>query len=355
MRFFELIPSGTQIDFLGWRRVGVTASLVLVVVSLVAIPVRGIRLGIDFAGGSEVLVRFDPGVAVDEGKVRPVVAACGAIEPSVVRYGEGSDEYLIRFREVAGADAVQAAVADGSCPLRDEDRAALDAATKAEGSEDAMGGVVDRLAFGLRNAVGPMSVERVDFVGPKVGDDLRRDGLESIAIASLMILVYIGFRFSPRYAPGAVVAAIHDVVITMGFFVIFGLEFDLTVLAALLAILGYSLNDTIVIFDRIRENMALHTKFDLEEVLNRSVNETLSRTLLTSGITILALLVLLALGGTVIRPFAIAMTLGMVVGTYSSVYIASAILLWLERRRQPAPAGAPAAGGASAKGKRARA
>jgi preprotein translocase subunit SecF len=353
MRFFELIPSGTRIDFLGKRRLAFAISLGLVLISLAAVPLRGVRLGIDFAGGTEVLVRFDAGVEADEGRLRPIVGACGAVEPSVVRYGEGASEYLIRFRDVASPEAVQAAVDDGRCPLREQDRATLDAAAKAEGGEDAIGGVVDRIAFGLENAVGPMSVERVEFVGPKVGDDLRRDGIASIGIACLLILVYVGFRFSPRYAPGAVAALIHDVVITAGFFVICGLEFDLTVLAALLAILGYSLNDTIVIFDRIRENMTLHTKVDLEEVLNRSVNDVLSRTLLTSGITITAVAVLLVLGGEVIRPFAIAMTFGMVVGTYSSVYIAAAILLWLERRRQAAPAGA-AAGGAG-KAKRARA
>ena len=352
MRFFELIPSGTHIDFLGKRRLCYAISLGLVLASFAAIPLRGIRLGIDFAGGTEVLVRFADGVAADEGKLRPVVTACGALEPSVVRYGEGNLEYLIRFREVAEASAVQSAVDDASCPLTPGNRAALDAAAAAEGGEDAIGSVVDRLAFGLRNAVGALSIERVEFVGPKVGDDLRRDGFASIAIACLLILVYVGFRFSPRYAPGAVVALLHDVTITAGAFVLLGLEFDLTVLAALLAILGYSLNDTIVIFDRIRENMALHTKHDLEEVLNRSVNETLSRTLLTSGITVSAVLLLLVFGGEVIRPFAIAMTIGMVVGTYSSVYIAAAILLWLERRQQAAPAGVAAPPGG---GKRARA
>jgi preprotein translocase SecF subunit len=202
-------------------------------------------------------------------------------------------------------------------------------------------------------------IERVDFVGPKVGADLRRDGIYAIAIACLLILVYVGFRFSPRYAPGAVVALVHDVAITAGFFVLFGLEFDLRVLAALLAVLGYSLNDTIVVYDRIRENLALHTKYDLAEVLNRSVNETLSRTLLTGSTTLLALLALLVLGGEVVRPFAIAMTIGILVGTYSSIYIAAPTLLWLEQRRsgrgEQRPTQQPSPAASTGRGKRARA
>ena len=175
-------------------------------------------------------------------------------------------------------------------------------------------------------------MERVEYVAPRVGDELRRDGLFAILIACLMILIYIAFRFSTRFAPGAVVALVHDVGATAGIFVIFGLEFDLRVLAALLAIVGYSLNDTIIIYDRIRENMELHTKHDLVDVLNRSVNQTLSRTVLTSGTTMVAVLALLIVGGTVIRPFAIAMAIGIVVGTYSSVFIAAPTLLWLETR-----------------------
>ena len=165
-----------------------------------------------------------------------------------------------------------------------------------------------------------------------MGAELREDGLKAIAIACLLILIYIGFRFSVRFAPGAVVALIHDVSITSSIWILLGLEFDLRVLAALLAIIGYSLNDTIIVYDRIRENMELRTKYDVKEVLNLSVNQTLSRTLLTSLTTLAAVLSLLLLGGEVIRPFALAMAIGIVVGTYSSIYIASPSLLWLETR-----------------------
>ncbi len=184
----------------------------------------------------------------------------------------------------------------------------------------------------LERAIGPLTVERVEFVGPRVGEELRRDGLMAIGIACLLILIYITFRFSMRFAPGAVIALVHDLTITASLWILLGLEFDLRVLAALLAILGYSLNDTIIVFDRIRENLEIRTKHDLAEVLNQSVNQTLSRTLITSGSTLGAVLALLFLGGPVIQPFALAMAIGIVVGTYSSIYIAAPTLLWLEKR-----------------------
>ncbi len=345
MRFFELIPPGTKIDFIGRWRLWVMVSAAVIGVSLAAIPVRGVRLGIDFAGGTEMLVRFGDGVAMDEGAIRSVLSSCGIPEPSVIRYGEAESEFLVRFGALDDAGQVAAAVERGECPVSAQDRESLAAALAAQGEADAKGAVVDQLAFALENAIGELSIERVDFVGPKVGEDLRRDGLWAISIACALILVYVAFRFTWRFAPGAVVALVHDVAITAGFYVIFGLEFDLRVLAALLAVLGYSLNDTIVVYDRIRENMELHTKYDLAEVLNRSVNETLSRTLLTGSTTLLALLALLLLGGEVVRPFAIAMTIGILVGTYSSIYIAAPTLLWLERRRGGAAQPARAASG----------
>jgi preprotein translocase subunit SecF len=184
----------------------------------------------------------------------------------------------------------------------------------------------------MRNEIGPLTVQRVEYVGPRVGAELRRDGFAAMGIASLMILAYIAFRFSARFAPGAIVALLHDVGVTAGLFVIFGMEFDLRVLAALLAILGYSLNDTIIIYDRIRENLGVRTKRDLVEVLNLSVNQTISRTVLTSGTTMAAVIALLLVGGEAIRPFAIAMAIGIIVGTYSSMFIAAPTLLFLENR-----------------------
>ena len=329
----EIVPPGTHIDFLGRRRLAFLVSGLLMLVGIAAIPVQGIRMGIDFAGGTEVQLRFAPGVDVDEGRIRDVAGACGVPQVTVVRYGEVDvPEYLIRFREVAaGAEGN----ADTACPLSDADRRRLaetDQQTGADAEEPGTAAVVDRMVAALSNSVGSLEILRVEYVGPRVGDELRRDGLLALLIACALIVVYIAFRFSSRFAPGAIIALIHDIAITAGIFVIFGLEFDLRVLAALLAILGYSLNDTIIIYDRIRENMELHTKHDLTDVLNRSVNQTLSRSLLTSFTTLGAVLALLFVGGEVIRPFALAMAIGIVVGTYSSTFIAAPTLLYLEER-----------------------
>ena len=295
----EIIRPDTNIDFIGRWKIAVGISVVVILTSLAAIPLRGIRMGLDFAGGHEIQVKFTEKLPDDEGVVRKIVSDLGVADPTIVRFGEADTaEFLIRFH----------------------------------GEEGQQGKVADQLKLALEQGVGPVSLERVGFVGPKVGAELQSAGLKALGISCLLILVYIGFRFSPRFAPGAVVALIHDIVITSGAFVILGYEFDLTVLAALLAILGYSLNDTIIVYDRIRENMALHTKHDLADVLNRSVNQTLSRTLLTSGATMLAVLALLLAGGPIIRPFALAMVIGIIVGTYSSIYIAAPTLLVLEQR-----------------------
>jgi preprotein translocase subunit SecF len=335
---FELVPPGTKIDFIGKRHIAVSISILMLLASLAAIPVRGIRLGIDFAGGTEFQVAFAPDAGADEGVIRSIVTNCGVGDPSVIRYGETDEsEFLIRFRQDEGAEVPPAGP---DCSLSDEQRAKLAATTEAvegepgaaEGGGVAAGELIDRLTLALGNELGSVEVQRIEFVGPRVGAELRRDGLSALGIACLLILAYIAFRFSTRFAPGAIVALVHDVGITAGLFVIMGLEFDLRVLAALLAILGYSLNDTIIIYDRIRENMEIRTKHDLVDVLNRSVNQTLARTVLTSGTTLAAVLSLLFLGGEVIRPFAIAMTIGIFVGTYSSVFIAAPTLLWLETR-----------------------
>jgi preprotein translocase subunit SecF len=315
---FEIIPPNTQIDFIGRAKLCASLSALLILVSLAMIPIRGIRLGVDFAGGTEMQVRFDPGVTADEGRIRTVLGDAAVVkDPSVVRFGDvSSREFLVKFKgseEVDGSDAGAAA---------EEVAEAVDLGASID--------EVEAIEAALAEGIGGLSVERVDFVGPRVGAELRSDGLWALFWASLAILVYVTIRFSSRFAPGAVVAVVHDLLVTSGIFVILGLEFDLRVLAALLAIIGYSLNDTIIIYDRIRENMALRTKAALPDVLNQSVNQTLSRTVLTSGTTMLALLSLYFLGGEVIRPFAFAMLIGVVVGTYSSIYIAAPLLLLLE-------------------------
>ncbi|MDE0885741.1 MAG: protein translocase subunit SecF [Myxococcota bacterium] len=321
---FELIPPNTKIDFIGRGKLCASLSVLLILLSVALIPVRGLRLGVDFAGGTEMQVRFAPGVDVSEGKLRGVLAESRVVEdPTVIRFGEASArEFLVKFK--GGEEIVNPALG--------------------ESEEQAVTASIDRVELveaALVSGVGPLSVERVDFVGPRVGKELRSDGLLALFWASLAILVYVTIRFSSRFAPGAVVAVVHDLLVTSGIWIILGFEFDLRVLAALLAIIGYSLNDTIIIYDRIRENMELRTKAALPDVLNQSVNQTLSRTVLTSGTTLMALLSLYFLGGEVIRPFALAMLIGVVIGTYSSIYIAAPLLLLLEGGGQ-APEGGKA-------------
>jgi preprotein translocase subunit SecF len=326
----QIVKPDSHWNFLGKRRFCFAISVTLILLGLAAIPIRGLRLGIDFDGGTELQLRFQPDAVVDEGAVRAAAASAGVENPSVVRYGsQGQNEYLLRFRTE---------IPESDLPSVDAEAAAEQPPAETEEAEAPSSAALARLQFvkdieaAIARDVAPVSVERVEFVGPKVGRELRSAGLKALGLACVLILIYIAFRFSTRFAPGAVLALVHDVLITSGLWVLFGMEFDLRVLAALLAIIGYSLNDTIIVYDRIRENMALRTTYDLEDVLNQSVNQTLSRTLLTSITTLIALLALFVLGGDVIRPFALAMTLGILVGTYSSVYVAAPALLFLEGR-----------------------
>ncbi|MDJ0787867.1 MAG: protein translocase subunit SecF [Myxococcota bacterium] len=385
--FTEIIKPDTHIDFISRWKYCAALSVAVIVAGLVAIPILGFRLGVDFKGGTELQVRFTGDAAVGEAEVRRVAAAVIQEDDlSVVRFGDESvPEFLIKFpgdraiSEAAQADILPKPEAATFEPLEGAEEAPAEASEEApaEGAEDALaesaeeaaaeeaepeaaptetaesdaeerappeadGGtsdgfnarndLIEALVVALETEIGPLEPQRVEFVGPKVGAELRNDGLRAIGVACLVILAYIAFRFSARFAPGAVVALLHDVLVTSSVWILLGLEFDLKVLAALLAIIGYSLNDTIIVYDRIRENLELHTRHDLIYVLNRSVNQTLSRTLLTSATTLAAVLALLFLGGTVIRPFAMAMTIGVLVGTYSSIYVAAPTLLFLESR-----------------------
>ncbi len=324
----ELVPPNTTIDFIGKRRVAMSLSVALLLVSALAVVVNGVQLGIDFAGGTEIQVQFDPGSNADEGQIRQIVSGMPGVEDlSVVRFGDVAErEFLLKFR--AELD-----------PLMENAGAAAPDAGQSEGADGALAGsdpeqpdIVAKIERALVAGIGGLTTQRVEFVGPRVGRELTRNGLLSLFWASIAILFYITVRFSSRFAPGAILAVIHDLLITSGIFVILGMDFDLRILAAMLAILGYSLNDTIIIYDRIRENMQLRTTIDLPEVLNQSVNQTLSRTVLTSGTTLMTLLCLFFLGGEMIRPFAFAMIIGVVVGTYSSIYIAAPVFMVLEQR-----------------------
>lgn len=313
---FQIIKPGTQIDFLGQWRLWVGLSTALIVAGLVcALPaVRGVHFGVDFAGGAEMHVRFAEGAG--DGEIRAALAPLQLDSLQVVKFGTERD-YLVRFqgeRVIAGAEGT----------------------SRVDESTDR----VLAVRAALERSVGALSVERVEFVGPKVGAELRDKGLVSMGVAFLLILAYVAFRFSISFAPGAVIALVHDVLVTSSLWVILGLEFDLNVLAALLAIIGYSLNDTIIIYDRVRENMELHSGVEIRKLLNDSVNQTLSRTALTALISLGAMLSLLIAGGPAIRGFAGAMTIGTVVGTYSTIFIAAPLVMLLERRRIAAAAGA---------------
>jgi preprotein translocase subunit SecF len=321
---FEIVPHGTNVDFIGRRHLCAVVSAVLIIAGIGAVFARGgVPMGIDFRGGTEVQLLFDEGIDVDEAKIRAVVDGAGIENATVVRFGgDGDSEFLVKFPgdldsisadEASGVGAEEEGAENGDASLSKNDRVGL-------------------LQRAVRGGIGEFKTQRVEFVGPRVGAELREDGATVMLMSAIAILIYVAFRFSIRFAPGAVVAVIHDLTITGGILVMLGIEFDLRILAAMLAILGYSLNDTIIIYDRIRENMEVRTKADFEDVLNTSVNQTLSRTFLTSITTMLALLSLYFLGGDVIKPFALAMLIGVVVGTYSSIFIASPLLLFLEKR-----------------------
>lgn len=338
----QIVSPDMKIDFLGRRRLWIAISIAVISAGIVAVFVRGgIPTGIDFAGGTEFQLRFDDGVEVDEARLREVLRSEGFNDATVVRFGESdSAEFLVKFKERPDApdepaDAAGDVEGQVAGAAGDEITDGLEANTR-----------IARLEAQIRESIGGFVEQRVEYVGPKVGADLRRDGANAMLLSTIAILIYIAFRFSSRYAPGAVVALVHDVLVTSGILVMMNIEFDLQILAALLAIVGYSLNDTIIIYDRIRENLESNPSGNLEAVLNQSVNQTMSRTILTSGTTLLAVLALLLFGGETIFPFSFTMLIGIVVGTYSSVFIAAPILLFLERRYGSKPKAGQKTGGA---------
>jgi preprotein translocase subunit SecF len=294
----ELFPK-TSIDFMRQRRIAVIFSAVLLAVSVLSLAVRGLELGIDFTGGTLIEVGY--GKPVDIETVRSTLNTAGFTSATVQHFGSGRD-VLVRIAPRAGE-------------------------SKAELSDQALAA----LRTGTSDTV---DMRRVEFVGPQVGEELAEDGGLAMLIALGAIFVYVMFRFEWKFSVGAVAALFHDVIIVLGFFSVLGLEFDLTVLAAILAVIGYSLNDTIVVFDRVRENFRKIRKGDAVQVLNESINQTLSRTIMTGITTLLVLLALFLVGGELIHGFSIALIVGIVIGTFSSLYVASALTLALGVSRQ---------------------
>ncbi len=289
----QLLKDKLNIDFMGKRKLALMVSGVLIVVSIVAMAARGLNLGIDFTGGTLVEVGYSDSVQLEP--VRESLLASG-LDDAIVQHFGTSRDVLIRL-PVAESD---------------RDKASLS----------------NRVIRALEST-GSLEVRRVEFVGPQVGGELRDKGGLAMLYALIGILVYVALRFEWRFSLGSVAALVHDVVLVVGFFALTQTEFDLTVLAALLAVIGYSLNDTIVVFDRIRENFRRIRKATSEKVINTSINQTFSRTLMTSITTLLVLIALFLFGGEVIHAFSIALIVGVLVGTYSSIYVASTSLLAL--------------------------
>lgn len=290
----------TNFDFMGKRRIAYAASIVLVILSLALLFTRGLNLGIDFTGGTVIEVGYDRPVALD--RVRGALAK-GGYEQAVVQHFGTSQDVLLRLP-----------------PREGENRAELSDQVLSLLKAEAEGGV---------------EMRRVEFVGPQVGEQLRERGGLAFLVAIAGILFYVWVRFIHwAFSVGSVVALIHDALITLGYFALTGLQFDLTTLAAILAVAGYSLNDTIVIYDRIRESFRKMRKAVSGEVINAAINQTLSRTLITSGTTLLVLVCLLIFGGETIKSFSEALIVGIAVGTYSSIYIASPLLIALGVSKQ---------------------
>ena len=295
----RLLPDKPSFAFMRWRMACFIASAVLVVLSAVIAIYPGLNYGIDFEGG--ILVEVGTPGPADLGAMRTSLNDLGLGQVALQEFGAPND-VLIRIE-------------------------------RQDGDEGAQQAAVELVKGSLRELVGEdISFRRTELVGPKISEELLQDGLMAIGLALLAVLVYIWFRFEWQYGVGAIIALLHDVLLTIGMFAVTGLEVNLSTVAAVLTIVGYSLNDTVVIFDRIRENLRRYKTLPIVDLLDQSVNETLARTVMTSLTTLIALLALFFFGGEVVKGFTFAMIWGVLVGTYSTIYIASPILVYLNLR-----------------------
>lgn len=368
----RLIKHKTNIDFIGKRKVAIFASTLINLAIIIGIATVGFNFGVDFAGGTVVELKFDHSITAAD--VRKRAEAGGLHDVSVQNIGSSDENaFLLRMGGVTqlteeGAEKAKAAInglgsmksvyvdlANGIVNLRSTAELSKDAIKKAvedsgtgvqeiRGLGEAQGGgfdyqvvasgMADKVKEALKKGLSAPDFQerRVDYVGPQVGKQLRNKGVAALLYAMVAILIYVAFRFDFKFGPGALLAMLHDVVMVAGFYLVSRREFNLTSIAALLTILGYSVNDTIVIYDRIREDMGKYKGKPLPDVINIAVNDTLARTLLTSFVTALSLIGLLIFGVGEIWDFAMAMLVGIIVGTYSSVYIASPLTIWLDER-----------------------
>ena len=298
MSFVELIKPGTTIDFVHYSKWALVFSVLLVLLGLASLWYHGgPNYGVDFVGGTVVQVKFTQPTSVAD--IHQALAAANIANITVQDFGQGGNEFLIRIPVTeAGTEGLSGQIQQG------------------------LAGKFGEQAFEVR---------RLETVGPKVGKDLRRKAMLAVLFSTVMMGVYIAFRFEPRFGVGAAVALLHDVLITAGALSMTNMEFDLTVVAALLTVVGFSVNDTVIVCDRIRENMRKLRRDSLTAIINRSINETLSRTIITTGTAVLVIIALLFLGGEVIHAFAFALLVGFTIGTYSSIYVASPIVLLWEK------------------------
>jgi preprotein translocase subunit SecF len=296
MRLLKLVPDNTNLDFLRWRTVAIAISSLLIAASIALIAIKGLNFGVDFAGGQMIRVSFTQAPELDD--LRQRVGELGLGEPSIQEFGSPR-EISIRL------------------PLP-------------EGGEEGANAAASRLRQALVERYPGARIDAVETVSGKVSGELIRDGSLALLLAMIGIAIYIWIRFEWQFGVGALFSLFHDVTLTLGFFALTQMEFDLNVIAALLTLIGYSLNDTIVIYDRVRENLRKYRKMEISALLNLSMNETLSRTIATNLSMLIALGSLMLLGPDVIRSFTTALLISVIAGTYSTIYIASPFLIWLK-------------------------
>jgi preprotein translocase SecF subunit len=306
MRFkgVDFFPHDARYKIIAWRRIFVGISWVLAIISAALLYTRGLNYGVDFVGGTLVEVQTEGGRPLDIGALRDKLGKLGLGDVQVQGVGTNGTEALIRIAQ------------------QPDDKAQAAAGEKVK---SALGG--------------ELTVRRTEVVGPAVSAELKRTGIIAVIVAILGILTYVWFRFEWQFAVAGVLALVHDVFITTGMFSLLWYEFDLATVAALLTLAGYSINDTVVVFDRIRENLRKYKKMPLEELLDLSINETLSRTVLTSSVTATAVLALYLFGTAAIHGFSFAMLFGIAIGTYSSIFVAAPLLLWFGVKRDWSGAG----------------
>jgi preprotein translocase SecF subunit len=297
----RLVPDKTNIPFMGMHKVLMVISVIISVGFIVLLLTRGLNFGVDFTGGIVMEVKTEKAAELETMRARLGELGVGAV--SLQEFGSPND-VLIRLQEQTGGEVAQNAAIE-----------------KVRGTLTALYG--DAIDY-----------RRVEVVGPKVGGELIQDGIVAIVVSMVLMLIYVWFRFELPFGIGSIIALIHDVIFTLGIYSLSGFEFSLSTVAAVLLIIGYSMNDTVVVYDRVRENLRKFKAMPLRDLIDLSVNDTLSRTIMTSMTTLIALLALLIFGGEVIRGFAFAMFIGVLIGTYSSIFVASASLLYIRPKRK---------------------